>query len=139
MSEPLPQAKSRKPWPARTLRRAILDMKVKDALEYVLDAYERIAGCENELEEIASEFSLTPTQAVMFRMLNREVGAVVSFSVLSAAVKASSSLAEVDGPDTTRTHLMLLRKRLKGRYVIRNVWGKGYVLEPCTDRAEVAA
>lgn len=116
--------------PARTLRAAIQDLKPLEALEVVLAAYEDVAGTEDEALEAGRKYRLRPSQSLMFALMQRNMGKLVTFAALATVQESARLDPEPVSPGTTAVQICDMRDRLRGRFTIKNVRGAGYVLHP---------
>lgn len=114
--------------PPLTLRRAIEDMRPTEALDYVLEAYEALAGQDVASQDLAPVY-LTPQQTLIFALLHRRLGQTVRFDAIMSAIDAATGEVSAS-PDGLRVRVTHLRNRLAGHYTITNIWGVGYRMTP---------
>lgn len=73
-----------------SLRKAVQDMKISAALEYVLDAYDDLSGAgDARLAELILE-GLSPQQALIYSMLEARAGSAVSLDHILSVVGSAS-------------------------------------------------
>ena len=121
--------------PARSLRNTVNRMRDKAAaLELVLLAYEEVSGTEEEGEEAARRLGLGPVQGLMFTLMERNMGKLVSLNALSRVQESIHLNSEGVTSRTTRVQICKMRRTLRTKYTITNVFAKGYILKPCVPK-----
>jgi DNA-binding response OmpR family regulator len=91
-----------------------------EALEETLAVLDRDAGLDA---------SISPYQNRMLIALLESRGRPLSYEQLSAAMSFDRPDFDWCGERTVKVLMCRLRKAVKGRYNIRTVWGRGYVLD----------
>ena len=111
-----------------TLRRVVQDMTRDEAIEYLLEVVEQLTAQDEPLQRDVNGVRLTPQQAIIFAMLNRNIGQNVSRERIWNAISAGRPNA---GPDiaAVNVQICMMRKLLRGQYRIENIWGFGYRME----------
>lgn len=116
-----------------SIREVIKDMRVSDALEYVLDAYEDLLGYSKHVYELGIKLGLTGQECIVFALLHSRAGTVVRIDALLSALDHARD-GEIEGElGLLRILLVRIRKKVKGEFEIRSVSGVGYVLEKPSD------
>lgn len=118
--------------PARSLRNAVNRMADKRAaLELALDAYEEVAGTEQDGAQAARDLGLrSPVHGLMFTLMRNNLGKLVTFQALARIQESNRLDPDPVVPRTTAVHICWMRRYLRGRYRIDNVKGRGYILRP---------
>ncbi len=113
--------------PPMTLRQAVQDMSVTEALEYALSAYEAISGQDCETRRLAPD-SLTSQQTLIFGVLYRRLGIFVTSEALISAMDTAA--ADVtSSTNVLAVQVSKMRPKLAGKYTIASAWGVGYKME----------
>lgn len=108
----------------------VADMKPLDAVNYLIEAYDNLAGNVDPAADAAFAVGLTGAQARVFSLLLRNQGKVVHFSAIADALDAASASGVPNSRETIRVYITKMRKRMAGSpYRIVNVWGHGYRLD----------
>lgn len=111
-----------------TLRETVAAMPAEERLEYVLACWEMITGEDAPLPMTVDGVALTEQQARIFAMLQRGSGHAVSTDRLVAMLNASRPDADTTANGVV-TQISLMRRKLYGKYTIRNRYFEGYTLE----------
>ena len=110
---------------------AIADMRPTEALEYVLEAFKQQTGQDDETLAYATSLGLTPSEAMVFGMLYRNLGHMVPLPRLIAFMDASQQgKKDRDTLILLRVHIRRLRSKLEGKYTIQTAYGHGYMMVP---------
>lgn len=111
-----------------TLRETVMAMPESERLEYALACWEMMTGEDEPLPMTVDGVALTEQQARIFAMLQRGSGHAVSIDRLVAMINASRPDADTTANGVI-TQISLMRRRLHGKYTIRNRYFEGYTLE----------
>lgn len=120
-----------------SIRRAIEDMRPSEALEFVLEAYENAIGHEGESLQIAFGLGATAPEAEVFCLLHRRLGQTVHIETILSVCNAHRPTAGQINKDTIAVYLSLLRKKLRGKFIITSARAFGYRMEIENDRNPV--
>lgn len=111
----------------------VQDMKPLEAVEYLLDVLENVAGAllsvdtRHEVDSLVS--GLTPAQRRILIVLWDAQGRIVSREACFLALSAHKTVDEQPMPKTLNSHICHLRKKLPESMRITCVHGRGYMLE----------
>lgn len=109
----------------------IADMRPTEALEYVLEAFKQQTGQDDETLAYATSLGLTPSEAMVFGMLYRNLGHMVPLPRLIAFMDASQQgKKDRDTLILLRVHIRRLRSKLEGKYTIQTAYAHGYMMVP---------
>lgn len=110
---------------------AIADMRPAEALAYVLEAFKQQTGQDDEALDYAASLGLTPSEAMVFGMLYRNLGHMVATARLVAFLDASQTGKEDrDTPVLLRVYIRRMRVKLEGKYTVQTSYGLGYMMAP---------
>lgn len=123
------EARNGKNWPRVSLREAVQDMRLPDALEFVIEAYEAIAGADADEIEYGRMLGLTGGEAVVFGFLLKRAGRSVPRRALHDALDHARG-GEVKSEKLLDVYICKIRRKLAGRWAIHTIWGFGFRMEP---------
>lgn len=108
---------------------AIENMRPTEALAYVLEAFKHQTGQDDETLAYAASLGLTPSEAMIFGMLYRNLDHMVPLSRLVSFMDTSQpGKADRDTTVLLRVYICRLRGKLAGKYTVRKLHGHGYVM-----------
>lgn len=117
--------------PHENIDTVIADMRPAEALEYVLEAFKQQTGQDDETLAYAASLGLTPSEAMVFGMLYRNLGHMVPLARLIAFMDASQQgKKDRDTLILLRVYISRMRVKLASKYSLRKLHGHGYVMVP---------
>lgn len=116
---------------SQSIAERVADMKPADAVEFLIAAYDNLAGAMRCIEEEAFACGMTPAEAQIFGILRRHQGRAVTHDMLVAAMDDRADAERLrDTPKLCKVYICKMRRKLDGTgWTIETVWGVGYRLE----------
>ncbi|MFC3059532.1 winged helix-turn-helix domain-containing protein [Paenirhodobacter populi] len=110
-----------------TIRADIMALPPQDRLPAALAVIGDLTGEENGMAAAYRELGLSPTQARIAAYLTRKSPGVVPFDAITLV--AGGIASDPMFPDTAKTHVHNLRRKLPPAIRVVTVWGEGYRIE----------
>lgn len=113
-----------------SLREAVQDMRLREALEFALAAYEAAVGQDEKGTALAASLGLLGRQAQIFCLLHRRAGQIVTHERILGVCSAISGPDRPMSRNSVGVQILHLRRKLAGQFTITTAYGLGYILEP---------